>query len=304
MKALETYKAITADLAGQFAQYVDASPKTIESYKTGLRQFINYLQAEGIQHPTRETVLSYRDKIRKDHSAATVNLYLASIRQFFAWTETAGLYPNIAGHIKGQKIARTFKKDALTPVQAKEILQTAQGNDLQSLRDYAIILLMVSCGLRDVELHRSNVEDLRPLGTETVLYIQGKGRDDKSEYVKIEPATEKAIRQYLSARGKVSGSDPLFTSNSKNSKGERLSLRSISGTVKAAMRKAGYDSDRLTAHSLRHTAVTFALLGGATLQQASQFARHSNIGTTQIYAHNLERAANPCEGIISGMLFN
>ena len=62
------------------------------------------------------------------------------------------------------------------------------------------------------------------------------------------------------------------------------------------MINAGLDSDRLTAQSLRHTAVTQALIAGQTLQEVQQFARHSNINTTLIYAHNLENEKNECSG--------
>ena len=56
-----------------------------------------------------------------------------------------------------------------------------------------------------------------------------------------------------------------------------------------------------TAHSLRHTAVTQALIAGQTLQEVQQFARHSNINTTLIYAHNLENEKNECSGKLADM---
>jgi integrase len=62
------------------------------------------------------------------------------------------------------------------------------------------------------------------------------------------------------------------------------------------------DSAKLTAHSLRHTAITLALVGGATVQQAQAMARHANINTTMIYAHNLERMDRAAEDALSGLL--
>ena len=70
------------------------------------------------------------------------------------------------------------------------------------------------------------------------------------------------------------------------------------------LKEAGYNSEKLTAHSLRHTAVTLSLLGGNTLQEVQQFARHTDISTTQIYAHNLDRAKNKCEETIAEAIFN
>ena len=107
----------------------------------------------------------------------------------------------------------------------------------------------------------------------------------------------------LADRQDTQGGAPLFTSLSNNSKGARISTRSISGTIKTSLKNAGYDSDRLTAHSLRHTAVTLSLIGGQKLEEVQQFARHKNIATTLIYAHNLDRMKNQCENTIANAIF-
>jgi integrase/recombinase XerC len=121
--------------------------------------------------------------------------------------------------------------------------------------------------------------------------------------VKVPAEVEKAIRATLADRKDTAGTQPLFISLSNNSNGERISTRSVSGIVKTSLVRAGYESARLTAHSLRHTAVTLSLLGGNSLQEVQQFARHANISTTQIYAHNLDRAKNQCENTIARAIF-
>ena len=182
-------------------------------------------------------------------------------------------------------------------------METAKEESLQGLRDYAILALLFTGGLRTIEISRANIADIRTAGDNTVLYIQGKGREEKTEYVKIMPEVEDAIRAYLAARKPASTEEPLFTSTSNNSRGKRISTRSVSDIVKQALIKAGFNSDKLTAHSTRHTAVTLALLGGQSLQEVQQFARHANITTTQIYAHNLDRAKNQCEETIAKAIF-
>jgi len=294
---------LSEDLFQSFLSYLDASPKTVETYTKAIRQFYKYIEERGITQPAREDVIEYREALREDHKPTTVQNYITALRLFFQWTETAGLYPNIAQHIKGAKLTKEHKKDYLTSSQVKAILRRIDTSDTQGRRDFAIIALMVTGGLRDIEVSRANIEDLRTLGDSVVLYIQGKGREDRSEYVKVMPEVEKAIRATLSDRKNTEGRQPLFISLSNNSKGERISTRSISGIVKTSFRRAGYDSDRLTAHSLRHTAVTLSLLGGRSLQEAQQFARHTNISTTQIYAHNLDRAKNDCEKTIARAIF-
>lgn len=296
-------QTISEDLYKSFLTYLDASPKTVETYSKALRQFFRYLEENGIAQPSRDDILAFREALREDHKPTTVQTYIIAVRLFFQWTAQEGLYPDVAQHIKGAKLTKEHKKDYLTSSQVKTILRRIDQRDAQGRRDYAIFALMVTGGLRDIEVHRANIEDLRTLGDSTVLYLQGKGREERAEYIKVTPEVETAIRATLADREHPDGSQPLFISLSNNSKGERISTRSISGLVKNYLRRAGYNSDRLTAHSLRHTAVTLSLLGGKSLQEVQQFARHSNIATTQIYAHNLDRANNNCEATIAKAIF-
>lgn len=288
----------------RFIAYLDTSDKTRQTYTRSLRQMFQYLADNGINRPTREDIVAYRDWLKETgHKPTTVQNYITAAKIFFRWTAQEGLYPNIADHLKGAKLDRQHKKDYLTTSQVRQILEGIDRTTDQGIRDYAIMTLMVTCGLRDIEVVRANVEDLRTAGAGTVLYIQGKGREEKTERVNVSPKVEKAIRAYLSTRRGVAGTDPLFASMSNNSKGARMTTRSVSGIVKSRMRAAGYDSERLTAHSLRHTAVTLSLLEGKDLQEVQQFARHANITTTMIYNHSLEMSANGCAAAISNAIF-
>lgn len=297
------YKSITTDLFAKFIDFVDATPKTIQTYTRAIRQFAKWLEAHGITQPTREDVIAYREELKAEHKPSTVQNYITAVRLFFQWAEREGFYSNIADHIKGAKLDKNHKKDYLTSRQVKKVLEQAKGESIEGLRNYAILVLMFTGGLRTIEVSRANIEDLRTAGDNTVLYIQGKGHEEKTDYIKLMPEVEDAIRAYLKARGASDNKEPLFTSLSNNSKGARISTRSVSGIVKEALVNAGFNSDKLTAHSTRHTAVTLALMGGQSLQEVQQFARHTNIATTQIYAHNLDRAKNQCEATIAKAIF-
>lgn len=296
-------QAVTGSLFTGFINFLDASPKTVETYTKSLRAFFRWLSERGITQPQFMDVKAYRDELLSNYKPSTVQAYIFVVRRFFEWTESAGLYPNVAGKLKGAKLNRDFKKDYLTSAQVRDVLSGIDASSLQGMRDKAIVSLMVACGLRDIEVSRANVEDLRTVGDNTVLYLQGKGRDERSEFVIVPQAVERVIRAYLKARGEAEGAEALFISLSNNSRGKRMTTRSISGICKAAMRDAGFDSERLTAHSLRHTAVTLALIGGATAQEAQQFARHKSIATTMIYSHNLEAMKNPCSGLVADSIF-
>lgn len=284
----------------RYVAFIDASPRTIEAYTRATRQLLEYLIDQGITAPQREDIMAYRDHLKATgHKPTTVQNYLTAARLFFTWTEREGIYPNVADHVKGPRLDKGHKKDELTPQQCKDILASIDTGDLQGLRDYAMIALMMTGGLRCVEVSRANKGDMRPSGGHTVLYVQGKGHEERTESVKVDPSVEAAIRAYFKARGACDDDAPLFASTSNNNRGKRITTRTVSGIVKNRMRAAGYDSERLTAHSLRHTAVTTALLAGATLEEAQQFARHESVTTTMVYAHHLDKAKNRCATLIA-----
>ena len=282
----------------------DIKPKSKETYRRALRQFFVYLETEGVTRPTRETLIAYKTYlIDKKLSPYTVSAYIIAVRKLFQWTESEHLYANIASQIKGQKKPKGFKKDALSVTQARKLLTIMETDTLQGARDYALVNLLVRTGLRTIETARANVEDIRQQGDQAVLYIQGKGRDSKDDLVILTEETLEPIRAYISMRGQgVKDSSPLFISHSDRNYGERLTTRSISRIVKDRLQASGLDDRRLTAHSLRHTAVTFSLIGGATIQEAQTLARHSDINTTLIYAHNLDRISKAPELKIDALI--
>ena len=288
----------------RFLSAHDIKPKSKETYRRALRQFFAYLQDNGITKPTRETLIAYKAYlIDKKLSAYTVSAYIIAVRKMFQWTESEHLYANIASQIKGQKKPKGFKKDALSVKQAQKLLTDMETDSISGARDYALVNLLVRTGLRTIEAVRANVEDIRQQGEQAVLFIQGKGRDSKDDIVILTEETLEPIRAYISMRGQgVKDSSPLFISHSDRNYGERLTTRSVSRIVKDKLRASGLDDRRLTAHSLRHTAVTFSLIGGASIQEAQTLARHSDINTTLIYAHNLDRIAKAPELKIDALL--
>lgn len=301
---IRSKQEIQAELFNKFIAYLDTSKNTVKTYTTGLKQFFNYLAINGIKNPDRQDVIAFRDELKASgHKPTTVQNYITAVKIFFSWTAQEGYYPNVAERIKGAKLNRDHKKDYLTSKQVKKVINIVDLDQEKGLRDYAILATMITGGLRTIEVSRANIEDLRVVGEQTVLYIQGKGREEKTEYIKISQEVENAIRNYLKTRDNVSDQEPLFTSLSNNSRGKRLSTRSISGMVKDRLKEAGFNSERLTAHSLRHTAVTLSLLAGKDITEVQQFARHKNIATTMIYNHSLEQAKNSCSEAISKAIF-
>ena len=287
-----------------FFNFIDVSKNTSAAYSKALKQLFNYFNEHGINNPGRKDIIKFKNYLQiKGRNPSTIALYLAASRRFFSWTEQSGIYPNIAVGVKSPKIEQGHKKDYFEAEQVKTILNGIDRSTLKGLRNYAVVALMTAGGLRTVEITRARIEDIRVLGGVPVLYIQGKGKNDKKEFIKLTPKVEDAIRAYLKARGKVSVKAPLFASVSNRNKGSNLTTRTIRRVCKIAMKAAGFDSNRFTAHSLRHTAVTLALLAGQDLAEVQHFARHRNIATTLIYAHNIDRLKSQCELVISNAIF-
>lgn len=286
------------DLLNRFIYNLDAKQTTANTYKKALKQFIKWLLDSGIYEIGREDLTAYKRFLMANYSAATTSSYITALKAFYKWLEAERITPNIAATLKGAKTAKGFKKDTLTPEQAKRILNNINRETLDGLRDFALFNLLLRSGLRTIEAQRANINDIQQTAGQTILYIQGKGRDSKDDFIILTPATLEPIREYINARKEKNSEAALFISHSRRNSGERLTVRSISRIIKNAMRSAGIDSERLTAHSLRHSAITYSLLGGATLQEAQQLARHTSILTTTIYAHNINRLAARTENKI------
>lgn len=288
-----------------FIKFIDASENTARTYTISLRQWFKYLNENNIYQPSMDTVLQYRTYLEEQgKKPTTIQNYIIAVKQFFKWTEARHLYPNIAKYVKGARLSHNFKKDYLTSKQAKKVLASINTSSLEGKRNYAMLAVMLTMGLRTIEVVRANIEDIRNAGDSTVLYVQGKGHSDKDDLVRMPEHVETAVREYLSARKANNLTQPLFTSTSNRNKNGRMTTRAIRGIVKKIFRSVGLDSPRLTAHSTRHTAATLSLLHGATIQQTQHLLRHKNIQTTEIYNHNINAAKNPASEDVDKALFS
>lgn len=287
------------EIIARFVKDLDVAGRSRESYEDNITRFFEWVTLNHIADFNRNTILDYKRHLQdRKLSAFTVSAYLTAVRLFFEWAETLKIYPNVAKGIKGAKKPQGHQKDALSKEQALTLLTSIDQTTIQGKRDYAILSLLCRTGLRTIEIVRANIEDIRNINGKTVLFVQGKGRDSKDEPIILTAGTETPIRNYLSARGKLEPSAPLFPSLCTKNKGKRLTTGSVSRIVKESLRAIGINSPRLTAHSLRHTAISLVLEGGGTVLQAQALGRHRNIATTMVYLHQKDRLTNTPEEII------
>ena len=312
---LQSRAAISADLFRRFIEYTDREPTTTKGYITCLRQFANWITATGTTQPERADILAYKEYLNGAHfgrsgaeqlKAGTKQQYLRAVKHFFKWTAAEGIYPNIADNIHGVKINHdTHKKDALDREAVKIIADHIDRSTESGKRLYAMYLLCISCGLRTIEINRANIEDIKKTGDRTYLYLQGKGHSEHDQPVLLIPEVKAALQDYLQSRMDTpTAKSPLFVSTSNRSKGKRIAPTTISTMLKDALVSAGYDSDRLTAHSLRHTSGTGAYKATGNIYLAQKHQRHADPSTTEIYVHAEDREERNTEQQVYNYFFN
>jgi site-specific recombinase XerD len=151
-------------------------------------------------------------------------------------------------------------------------------------RDYAILMLLLSCGLRVSELVSLNVTDVY----EDHVRVLGKG--NKERIVFFAEGCREALDDYLDVRNvehvKESDKNALFISR----KNCRITVRGIQNMLDSKLLAAGLDANRYSPHKLRHTAATLMLKNGVDTRALQEVLGHSNLNTTQIYTH-LDNAA-------------
>ncbi len=319
-------------LIERFARDQDVVESSRALYVRTLRLFLNWLSGKGYElgQVDRSTIIQYKEELLAGGlSGLTVGSYLTTVRKFYEWAEANKLYPNVARGVKSPRRKQQFRRQPLTAEQGRQLLTTADPNQsvetsnkntpandsdkLQALRDHAITNLLLRTGLRTIELIRANVGDISLKAGKRILKIQGKGRDEKDDFVILTAKAHEPIAVYLKFRSQtdapnllsppagepqtktttpirrtgVDPSAPLFVSHSNNNRDGRLTTRTIRHVVKQQMQAIGIDSPEYTAHSLRHTTAVSILRNGGSIEEAQSVLRHATPTTTQIYTHTI-----------------
>ena len=288
-----------------YIQSLDRKEITKQSYLKILVTFNEYLVANSILSPNKKDILCYKEYLSKKVRSASIQKAIVVLRGFFTYLDSEETYRNIMTGVRGVKIEPTFKRASLTLLEMVNLLDKANelSGSIEGKRNYAIIALLATTGLRTIEVERANVSDLVAISDGYKLYIQGKGHDDKDLYVKISKDVYQIIMEYLSLR--EDSFEALFITHGRNNHGKRIQTRTIRGIVKEVLRRTGIDDKRYTAHSLRHSLATNLILhGNGSLEEAKQILRHKDIATTQIYNHSLARSQNNGELKMSKLLFD
>lgn len=290
----------------RFILQTDITPSSRLTYKRSLKRFILWLEEISKKNQfivlSRQTILDYKHFLDEGSlKPFTKSLYLVAIRQFFAWTESVLLYPNIGKGVRGfKRLSRAHHKDSLSVegITKLFIYLKNQKHILVGLRDYVLLLLLVHTGMRLIEIRTIRLEDIEKSGKDFIVWIRGKGRSGKDAFVVIMEDIYVAMQEYLTARSNrgetLEPTSLLIVAHGTNTdnnykKKMPLSTPSISRMIRLCMVKAGIKTKRISAHSLRHTFGVMAIKAGASLYEVQLAMRHSSSNTTQIYTADIEQ---------------
>lgn len=287
MSEIETFKR-------QFLEYIEIergrAVKTVENYDRYLTRYFAHANVNSPRDITEETIREFRLWLNRQEGTMgsmkrrTQNYYLIALRAFLKFLRKRGVESVPPERIELAKVPER-SLDLITQAELDRLMAApldalAKENDPHKrrmyLRDYAILELLFSTGLRVAELCALNADiDL----TRDELSVRGKG--DKVRVVFLSPSAKDAVRAYLEARTDME--EALFVDGWQN-KLHRISSRDVQRHIKTYTARAGITA-KVTPHTLRHAFATDLLSNGADLRSVQALLGHANINTTQIYTH-------------------
>jgi len=288
------------DLLADFRTFLDVernvSEHTRVAYLADVEEFNAFLQSRDrvsahatlldVNTDTMRAYLAYLHsrKLRK----VSINRKISSLRAFYKYALREGkIKNNPALAVQTPKIEK-YMPTFLSVDEAFALLEACGSDTAAGLRDRAMLELFYSSGLRLAELAGLDKEDVNFSGA--LVKLRGKGK--KERIVPVGAQALNAIDRYLSATANVrkefladSSGGALFL----NSRGKRITTRSIARIVDAATIKSGIGR-KISPHALRHSFATHLLSAGADLRSIQEMLGHESLSTTQKYtAVNINR---------------
>lgn len=274
-----------ARLIEEYLDNRDISTSSKKIYRCIINGFFRFLVITGrdAKRPGVPDAINYRNHLEKiGMSNYTIVLYITSIKTFFTWLAKEGKYDKVptAGLRKLKKHVG-FTKLPLSIDQMNQLLESISTGNLKGKRDYTMMMLALTTGLRTEEMANILLEDI----TGIRIKIKGKGHTTKDEVITMPESVKELIDDYITSRLEVediTDQSPLFTSHSTRIS-SMLTGNEIGKIIKDRLIKAGLKDKDITAHSLRHTTAVNLINEGVELPYVQRFMRHANISTTQIY---------------------
>ncbi len=257
------------------------SPHTLDNYQRDLNKLQSFCQQQQISEWSElrdQHIRSFAATLRHKRLASrSMQRNLSAIRSFYNYLLREGKAQiNPATSVSAPKQKRQLP-DVLDVDQVSKLL-AIKADDPLSQRDWAIMELMYSSGLRLSELSSLNLHDI-DLRDQTVR-VTGKG--SKTRISPIGRFAIEALRQWLKSRTGIAKHEEQAIFVNKN--GTRLSQRSIQNRMHQWAIKQGLDK-HVHPHMLRHSFASHLLESSGDLRAVQELLGHADISTTQIYTH-------------------
>jgi integrase/recombinase XerD len=261
------------------------APNTVAAYRRDLGGYVEWLGARGMgevvdvsQQQVSEYVRELGTREETPLTASSLARVLSSVRGWHRFLlEEGRLETDVAREVKPPKLPSRLPK-ALSVDQVTALLDAVSGDDVQALRDRALLELLYATGARVSEAVSLNVDDVFD---EDIVRLRGKG--NKERIVPLGRFARDALDAYLvrarpvfSVRGVATPA--LFV----GIRGQRVSRQNAWLIIRAAAEKADLVA-QVSPHTLRHSFATHLLQGGADVRVVQELLGHSSVATTQIY---------------------
>lgn len=278
------------------------SPQTIKTYNTEIRMFLSYMSehfGRGVGDLSAEDISRYREYLLGTYSSATAAKKLTCMRRFLTFTYMGGVSrispESLRFFARSPKVRQDSSYNILTEDELSRMLSAAR---TENYRDYVMLAVMVSCGLREAELVGIRIGDFRESGAvhdgQDIIHLRVLGKGDKTRNVPVSPDLWSLVQRFVIHSGRTFTSQndarkPLF--ESREGRNKPLTTRAVRYMVKKYVRKAGITKP-VSPHSIRHTVGTNMAVNEAPLLIIQQFLGHSDPKTTMRYIRRAEEISN------------
>ena len=273
------------ELIRKFINSLDRRPTTKETYRKALTEFSKWAGNASPSRLNSNDIQRYKDYIlSKNLSMSSVSAYLTAVRRLYDYMEQQGIMKeNPAKKVKGGSRPKRHSTRPLSVNDVNKLFDSLDTSSAVGIRDAAVLNLMVRCGLSEIEIVRADLGDIKTKNSQKIIYVQGKSKDTKDEYVVLPPKAARSLDLYLSNRGQSGENEPLFWGVGNRAVKDRISTRAIRARVNYYIEKTGLKKKGITPYSLRHTAAILAIQSGATVSDLMKMLRVKTANTAHVY---------------------
>lgn len=264
-----------------------SSGNTISSYMRDIRQFAEWLRADGntdIMDAQQAVISSYLHHLEEDgRSSATISRTLASLKNFYAYLVSSGFLEKTP--VTDIHIDRGEKKlpQILTGREIELLLSQPVCVDAKGYRDKAMLEVMYATGMRVSELIALDIDDVN-LDQGIIKCNNAK----KSRIIPLYPAAMRALSMYIREIRDSMVADPDEQALFVNVGGVRMSRQGFWKILKHYQATAHIDKE-ITPHTLRHSFAVHLLENGADLGSLQELMGHCDISSTQLYTQMINQ---------------